>query len=96
MLNSTRQLMKLYRIDTIENEWKEQIKEEVLIGEIPVSLSFNGYSKYQVNDLALKNCNYIGITNNAEAKAGMKLENYSILFVLPIGSEFVLYLQELK
>ena len=46
MLNSSRKLMKLYRIDTTTNEFKEQIKTEVFVGEIPVSLSYNGYSKY--------------------------------------------------
>lgn len=96
MLNSSRKPMKLYRIDTIENEWKEQVEEESFIEEIPVSLSFNGYSKYQANDIELKNCNYLGITNSLSPQPGMKLDQFKILFTLPIGAEQILYLQEIK
>lgn len=96
MLNSSRKLMKLYRIDTTTNEFKEQIKTEVFVGEIPVSLSYNGYSKYSANDMILKDCNYLGVTNSATPKEGMKLEQFLIKFVLPIGSEYILYLQEIR
>ena len=96
MLNSSRKLMKLYRVDTTVNELKEQIKTEVFICEVPVSLSYNGYSRYNANDLLLKNCNYIGVTNSAEPKEGMKLENFDILFVLSVGTEYILYLQEVR
>lgn len=98
MLNALRKPMKLYQIEYRENSYKEQEKVgENLIEEIPVSIAFNGYTKYQLNDVNLKDCNYLGITNSLLPVAGMKLENYSILFVQPIGkNENLLFLQEIR
>ena len=47
MLNALRKPMKLYQIEYRENSYKEQEKVgESLIEEIPVSIAFNGYTKY--------------------------------------------------
>ena len=47
MLNALRKPMKLYQIEYRENSYKEQEKVgENLIEEIPVSIAFNGHTKY--------------------------------------------------
>lgn len=95
MLNSLRKPAQLYSIEITENEYKEPIKKEKPIGLIPVSIVLNNFNQFNQNNLKLRNCAYVGITNSPDAQAGMKLNSFTIKYVLPVGAEYVLYLEEI-
>ena len=96
MLNSFYKPYQIYTYQTMKNEYKEDVKTRILYKEVEVAVSYISHSDYLQNDLKLKEVSHIGFTHNNTLSIGMEVDNYEIVFVLPTGREFVLYLKEIR
>ena len=96
MLNSFYKPYQVYIYQTEKNEYQEDVKTRVLYKEVEVAVSYIAHSDYLQNDLRLKEVSHIGFTHDRTLSIGMEVDNYEIVFVLPTGREFVLYLKEIR
>ena len=72
------------------------VKTRIPYKEVEVAVSYISHSDYLQNDLKLKEVSHIGFTHDNTLSIGMEVDNYEIVFILPTGREFVLYLKEIR
>lgn len=96
MLNSFYKPYQVYIYQIEKNEYQEDVKTRIPYKEVEVAVSYIAHSDYLQNDLKLKEVSHIGFTHDSTLSIGMEVDNYEIVFVLPTGREFVLYLKEIR
>jgi hypothetical protein len=96
VLNSFYKPYQVYTYQIEKNEYQEDVKTRIPYKEVEVAVSYIAHSDYLQNDLKLKEVSHIGFTHDSTLSIGMEVDNYEIVFVLPTGREFVLYLKEIR
>ena len=96
MLNSFYKPYQVYTYQTEKNEYQEDVKTRIPYKEVEVAVSYIAHSDYLQNDLKLKEVSHIGFMHDSTLSICMEVDNYEIVFVLPTGREFVLYLKEIR